>query len=129
MLLADSDFRISIEKSLQPFSGLLIGLAFISLGMSLQFADMLTQPVLIIAGTLSLILIKFAITLGLARYYQHSWRNSTLLPPVWHKVVSSLFWHSSLRFRSRSLLNPALPIDVDGKFIHATHTGILLVIA
>ncbi|MEK5768797.1 cation:proton antiporter, partial [Acinetobacter schindleri] len=38
MLLADSDFRISIEKSLQPFSGLLIGLAFISLGMSLQFA-------------------------------------------------------------------------------------------
>lgn len=79
MLLADSDFRISIEKSLQPFSGLLIGLAFISLGMSLQFADVLTQPVLIIAGTLSLILIKFAITLGLARYYQHSWRNSTLL--------------------------------------------------
>lgn len=79
MLLADSDFRISIEKSLQPFSGLLIGLAFISLGMSLQFADVLTQPGLIIAGTLSLILIKFAITLGLARYYQHSWRNSTLL--------------------------------------------------
>ncbi len=79
MLLADSDFRISIEKSLQPFSGLLIGLAFISLGMSLQFADVLTQPVLIIAGTLSLILIKFVITLGLARYYQHSWRNSTLL--------------------------------------------------
>ena len=79
VLLADSDFRISIEKSLQPFSGLLIGLAFISLGMSLQFADVLTQPVLIIAGTLSLILIKFAITLGLARYYQHSWRNSTLL--------------------------------------------------
>ena len=59
MLLADSDFRISVEKSLQPFSGLLIGLAFISLGMSLQFADILTQPVLIIAGTLSLILIKF----------------------------------------------------------------------
>ena len=57
----------------------MIGLAFISLGMSLQFADILTQPVLIIAGTLSLILIKFAITLGLARYYQHSWRNSTLL--------------------------------------------------
>lgn len=79
MLLADSDFRISVEKSLQPFSGLLIGLAFISLGMSLQFADVLTQPVLIIAGTLSLILIKFVITLGLARYYQHSWRNSTLL--------------------------------------------------
>lgn len=79
MLLADSDFRISIEKSLQPFSGLLIGLAFISLGMSLQFADVLTQPGLIIAGTLSLILIKFAITLGLSRYYQHSWRNSTLL--------------------------------------------------
>ena len=79
MLLADSDFRISIEKSLHPFSGLLIGWAFISLGMSLQFADVLTQPVLIIAGTLSLILIKFAITLGLARYYQHSWRNSTLL--------------------------------------------------
>ena len=79
MLLADSDFRISVEKSIQPFSGLLVGLAFISLGMSLQLADLLTQPILIITGTVSLILIKFAITLGLARYYQHSWRNSTLL--------------------------------------------------
>lgn len=79
MLLADSDFRMTVERSFQPFAGLMIGLAFISLGMSLQFADLLAQPLLIMAGTLCLILVKFVITLGLARYYQHSWRNSTLL--------------------------------------------------
>ncbi|WP_216936616.1 MULTISPECIES: cation:proton antiporter [unclassified Acinetobacter] len=79
ILLADSDFRPAVESAVRPFQGLLIGLAFISLGMSLQLPDLLNFPRMILGGTLTLILIKFALTLALARYHQDSWRNSTLL--------------------------------------------------
>jgi glutathione-regulated potassium-efflux system protein KefB len=79
ILLADSDFRPTVESTIRPIQGLLIGLAFISLGMSLKLPDLLDFPWMILGGTLALILIKFATTLALARYYQHSWRNSTLL--------------------------------------------------
>ena len=79
ILLADSDFRPAVESTIRPFQGLLMGLAFISLGMSLHLADLLNFPWMILGGTLTLILVKFAINLALARYHQNSWRNSTLL--------------------------------------------------
>lgn len=79
ILLADSDFRPAVESAIRPFQGLLMGLAFISLGMSLHLADLLNFPWMILGGTLILILGKFAISLALARYHQNSWRNSTLL--------------------------------------------------
>ncbi|MGE8538666.1 MAG: cation:proton antiporter [Acinetobacter sp.] len=79
ILLADSDFRPTVESTIRPFQGILIGLAFISLGMSLQLSDLLNQPWMILAGALALLLLKFTITLALARYHRNSWRNSTLL--------------------------------------------------
>ncbi|MBD8007785.1 cation:proton antiporter domain-containing protein [Acinetobacter pecorum] len=79
ILLADSDFRPAVESTIRPFQGLLMGLAFISFGMSLHLPDLLDFPWMILGGTLALILIKFTVTLVLARYYQNSWRNTTLL--------------------------------------------------
>lgn len=79
ILLADSDFRPAVESTIRPFQGLLMGLAFISLGMSLQLSDLLNFLWIILGGTFTLILVKFAISLVLARYHQNSWRNSSLL--------------------------------------------------
>src|SRR5690606_37506413 len=79
ILLADGDFRPAVESAIRPFQGLLMGLAFISLGMSLKLPDLLDFPWMILGGTFALILVKFAISLALARYHQNSWRNSTLL--------------------------------------------------
>ena len=79
ILLADTDFRPAVESTIRPFQGLLMGLAFISLGMSLQLSDLLNFLWIILGGTFTLILVKFAISLVLARYHQNSWRNSSLL--------------------------------------------------
>src|SRR5690606_41448794 len=61
------------------FQGLLMTLAFFTLVMSLQLSALLNFLWIILGGTLALILVKFAMTLALARYHQNSWRNSTLL--------------------------------------------------
>src|SRR5690606_1505974 len=49
------------------------------LGMSLQLSDLLNFLWIILGGTFTLILVKFAISLVLARYHQNCWRNSSLL--------------------------------------------------
>lgn len=78
ILLADSDFKPHINQAIQPFRGLLIGLCILSLGLSIQLADLLHRPGLIITGALFLILGKFALSLALARYYRNSWPSSAL---------------------------------------------------
>ena len=79
ILLADSDYRQTVESSIQPFKGIVIGLAFIGLGMSLDVQELFDFPLTILAGTAALMLIKFLLGLGLARYYQQAWRKSALL--------------------------------------------------
>ncbi len=78
ILLADSDFRPHVENAIQPFHGILIGLCFISIGLAIQLSDVLQMPGLIIGGAVLIILSKFVLSLAIARYYQNSWRTSTL---------------------------------------------------
>jgi len=44
VLLADSEYRHALETDLEPFKGLLLGLFFISVGMSVDFGILLAQP-------------------------------------------------------------------------------------
>jgi glutathione-regulated potassium-efflux system ancillary protein KefC len=48
VLLADSEYRHALESDLEPFKGLLLGLFFIAVGMSVDFAVFLAQPWLIL---------------------------------------------------------------------------------
>ncbi|HJU70795.1 MAG TPA: glutathione-regulated potassium-efflux system protein KefC [Paucimonas sp.] len=47
VLLADSEYRHALESDLEPFKGLLLGLFFIAVGMSVDFGVLLTRPLLI----------------------------------------------------------------------------------
>ena len=47
VLLADSEYRHEIEAQIEPFRGLLLGLFFISVGMSLDVHLAMTQPQLV----------------------------------------------------------------------------------
>lgn len=60
VLLADSEYRHELEGNINPFKGLLLGLFFISVGMSANLGIMQSQAGLIIAGTLILLGIKAA---------------------------------------------------------------------
>ncbi len=59
VLLADSEYRHELEANINPFKGLLLGLFFISVGMSADFGIMGRDPVPILVGTAALLSIKF----------------------------------------------------------------------
>ena len=70
VLLADSEYRHELESNLQPFKGLLLGLFFVSVGMSIAFAEFLESPWMIAALVLSLIAIKFAVLFVLCTVFR-----------------------------------------------------------
>ena len=79
VLLADSEFRHELEASIAPFKGLLLGLFFMTVGMTTELSLFVEMPWFIIGGALALMLIKMASVTAIARYLKNSWRNSILL--------------------------------------------------
>lgn len=79
VLLADSEFRHELEASIAPFKGLLLGLFFMTVGMTTQLSLLVDMPWLIIGGAFTLILVKSITLTAIARYLKYSWRNSLLL--------------------------------------------------
>jgi glutathione-regulated potassium-efflux system protein KefB len=67
VLLADSEYRHELESNLEPFKGLLLGLFFISVGMSMDLTLLLRQPLLVLAMVLGLLLIKGVLLWPLGR--------------------------------------------------------------
>ena len=49
VLLAESEYRRELETDLEPFKGLLLGLFFIAIGMTIDFAVVAAQPLLVAA--------------------------------------------------------------------------------
>ncbi len=68
VLLAESEYRRELETDLEPFKGLLLGLFFIAVGMSIDFAVVLAQPGLIAAIVLGFLLVKAIVLVAIARF-------------------------------------------------------------
>jgi glutathione-regulated potassium-efflux system ancillary protein KefC len=49
VLLAESEYRRELETDIEPFKGLLLGLFFIAIGMTIDFAVVVRQPLLVAA--------------------------------------------------------------------------------
>ncbi|KRF02229.1 potassium transporter KefB [Frateuria sp. Soil773] len=58
VLLADSEYRHDLESHIEPFKGLLLGLFFISVGMSMDLSLLLRQPLNVLALVGGLLLLK-----------------------------------------------------------------------
>ena len=67
VLLADSEYRHELQADIEPFKGLLLGLFFIAVGMTAKLELLAQQPLLIVALTLGLLLLKAIVLYGLAR--------------------------------------------------------------
>jgi glutathione-regulated potassium-efflux system ancillary protein KefC/glutathione-regulated potassium-efflux system protein KefB len=76
VLLADSEYRHELEANIEPFKGLLLGLFFISVGMSADLALLVSHPFAIIGATIGLMVIKAAVLLAIGRVSGHSWESS-----------------------------------------------------
>ena len=64
-LLAESSYRHQLEADLKPFEGLLLGLFFTAIGMSLNLNLLIEQPLLVLALVAALIGLKAAVLFGL----------------------------------------------------------------
>jgi glutathione-regulated potassium-efflux system protein KefB len=67
VLLADSEYRHDLESHLEPFKGLLLGLFFISVGMTMDLSLLLHQPLYVLGVVGALLLLKGALLWPLGR--------------------------------------------------------------
>ena len=66
VLLAESEYRRELETDIEPFKGLLLGLFFIAVGMSIDFGVLWKSPLLMTAILLGFLGLKLAVIYGLA---------------------------------------------------------------
>ncbi|APW44019.1 glutathione-regulated potassium-efflux system protein KefC [Rhodoferax saidenbachensis] len=67
VLLAESEYRRELETDIEPFKGLLLGLFFIAVGMSIDFGVLMASPGLMAAVVVGFLAIKGALIYALAR--------------------------------------------------------------
>lgn len=79
LLLADSEFRHELESHIEPFKGLLLGLFFIAVGMTLDLDRIAEEPALVAAGVFALLALKSAVLLLVGRIAGLPWRESATL--------------------------------------------------
>ncbi len=70
VLLADSEYRHELESNLEPFKGLLLGLFFVSVGMSIAFSVLWSDPVKIATLVLAFVAIKIIVIYTLATLFR-----------------------------------------------------------
>lgn len=69
VVLANSEYKRTLEADIQPFKGLLLGLFFISVGMGMNFSLLYEHPLSLISICLLFVLLKAAILLSLGRKF------------------------------------------------------------
>lgn len=69
VVLANSQYKHTVEADIQPFKGLLLGLFFISVGMGMDFSLFSQQATLVIAAVIVLMMIKASILVFLGRFF------------------------------------------------------------
>lgn len=70
VVLADSEYRHQLETDIEPFKSLLLGLFFISVGMSLDFGVLAQYPLQILGVVTGLLVLKFAVLFAIGTVFK-----------------------------------------------------------
>ncbi|MCC8237376.1 cation:proton antiporter [Pinisolibacter aquiterrae] len=85
LLLAETEYRRAIETMIEPFKGLLLGVFFFSVGMTVDLDFLAAHPILIAAGAVTLVLVKGLVTGLGARVFgidrAHALKTALLIGP------------------------------------------------
>lgn len=73
IMLANSDYRHQLESDIEPFKGILLGLFFIAIGMTLNLALLWANPLKMLALALGLVAVKTLVITAILR-----WRHVSL---------------------------------------------------
>ncbi len=69
ILLAETEYKKSIEIAIEPFKGVLLGLFFFTVGMQIDFHGIINQPLFVFGAIAVLIVIKAVLLTGLATLF------------------------------------------------------------
>jgi len=73
LLLAETEYRKAIEATVEPFKGLLLGMFFFTVGMDIDFRELVREPLLLVGGVAGLIAVKSLLLIALAKLFRLSW--------------------------------------------------------
>jgi monovalent cation:proton antiporter-2 (CPA2) family protein len=76
VLLAESNFRHQLEADIEPFRGILLGLFFMSVGMSIDAGVVRQQWLWLLLATVAVLAAKTAIVALLFRVFRSPWRDA-----------------------------------------------------
>jgi len=79
VLLADSEYRHELELDIEPFKGLLLGLFFIAVGMSVDLGLFVRSPLLILSLAVLAVTAKVLILYPIAKSFGYCGRADALL--------------------------------------------------
>jgi glutathione-regulated potassium-efflux system protein KefB len=79
VLLADSEYRHELELDIEPFKGLLLGLFFIAVGMSVDLGLFLRVPHVVLGLALAIVALKAALLFPIARAFGYCGTADALL--------------------------------------------------
>ncbi|MGA2942011.1 MAG: cation:proton antiporter [Xanthobacteraceae bacterium] len=73
LLLAETEYRKAIEATVEPVKGLLLGMFFFTVGMDIDFREMVREPLLLGSGVIGLLAVKALLLIGLGKLFRLSW--------------------------------------------------------
>lgn len=69
LILAETEYRREIEVTIEPFKGLLLGVFFFGVGMSLNLGAILAQPLVVLTALLGVLVVKALVTYPVMRAF------------------------------------------------------------
>lgn len=70
VVLANSEFRHELESNIEPFKGLLLGLFFVSVGSTIDFQEIMQDPIEIFLLATGILTIKFAVLFLIGKVFR-----------------------------------------------------------
>ena len=78
VVLAESEYRHELESDIEPFKGLLLGLFFIAVGASIDFAFLRENPQLVTQLVVGLVAVKLLVLAMVGRLFRLEWSQNFL---------------------------------------------------
>lgn len=94
ILLADSSYRHEFEANIEPFKGLLLGLFFMAVGMSVNLGLIREEPLTVLGVMAGLLFLKMAMLYGIGRIFglpEGASRNLAYVLPAGGEFAFVLF--------------------------------------
>ena len=79
VLLADSEYRHALELDIEPFKGLLLGLFFMAVGMSVDLSLFIRSPLLVFSIAIAVVCMKIALLYPIAQTFGYCGRSDATL--------------------------------------------------